>query len=175
VLTPDALAFVGLLERRWGEARGHLLERRRRRQAEIDAGSRPGLLPETAAIRLDPSWRVAPPPADLTDRRVEITGPAEPKMIINALNSGARAFMADFEDSLSPTWANVVGGQAALMDAVRGTVAFDSPEGKSYRLGAVAGNAPGATPRLAPRRGARPRRRRGDLGVAVRFRAVRLP
>ena len=80
-------------------------------------------------------WTVAPAPADLDDRRVEITGPAEPKMMINALNSGARVFMADLEDALSPTWANVVGGQAALMDAVRGTLTFDSPEGKSYRLG----------------------------------------
>jgi malate synthase len=86
-------------------------------------------------VRLDPAWRVAEPPDDLIDRRVEITGPAEPKMIINALNSGARCFMADFEDSLSPTWENVVGGQAALMAAVRGELAFRSPEGKSYRLG----------------------------------------
>jgi malate synthase len=95
----------------------------------------PGLLQATAAVRLDPSWRVAEPPPDLADRRVEITGPAEPKMIINALNSGARGFMADFEDSLSPTWSNVVGGQAALIDAVRGSLAFTSPEGKAYRLG----------------------------------------
>jgi len=135
VLTPEALRFVALLERRWGEARGHLLERRRRRQAEIDAGTELGLLASTAEVRLDPSWRVAEPPPDLLDRRVEITGPAEPKMIINALNSGARIFMADFEDSLSPSWSNVIGGQAALMDAVRGTLAYDSPEGKSYRLG----------------------------------------
>ena len=135
VLTPGALRFLGRLHRRWGSARGDLLERRRRRQAEIDTGATLGLLPETAAVRLDASWRVAEPPADLLDRRVEITGPAEPKMIINALNSGARAFMADFEDSLSPTWANVVEGQAALRDAVRGTLAFTSPEGKAYRLG----------------------------------------
>jgi malate synthase len=135
VLTPEALRFIDLLERRWGPARGHLLERRGKRQAEIDAGARPGLLPSTAAVRLDPSWRVAQPPADLTDRRVEITGPAEPKMIINALNSGARGFMADFEDSLSPTWANVIVGQAALMDAVRGTLSFRSPDGKAYELG----------------------------------------
>ena len=135
VLTPEALAFIGHLQRRWGEGRVHLLERRRRRQAEIDAGARLALLPETTAVRLDPDWRVADPPADLLDRRVEITGPAEPKMIINALNSGARGFMADFEDSLSPTWANVIGGQAALIDAVRGSLAFTSPEGKSYRLG----------------------------------------
>jgi malate synthase len=112
VLTSEALAFLASLHRRFESARRGLLERRRARQAEIDAGATLGLLPETAAIRLDPSWRVVEPPPDLTDRRVEITGPAEPKMIINALNSGARAFMADFEDSLSPTWSNVVGGQA---------------------------------------------------------------
>jgi malate synthase len=112
-----------------------LLARRGERQAEIDAGAPLGLLPETESVRKDPSWRVAEPPPDLLDRRVEITGPAEPKMMINALNSGARVFMADFEDALSPTWANVVGGQAACFEAVRGTLAFDSPDGKAYRLG----------------------------------------
>jgi malate synthase len=136
ILTPDALAFVAHLHRSFEPVRAALLERRAERQAEIDAGATLGLLPETAAIRLDPAWSVAEPPPDLLDRRVEITGPAEPKMIINALNSGARAFMADFEDSLSPTWSNVVGGQAALHEAVRGRLAFDSPDGKGYRLGA---------------------------------------
>jgi malate synthase len=135
VLTAEALAFLSALHHRFEPARRELLDRRRARQAAIDAGATLGLPPETANVRLDPSWRVAESPPDLTDRRVEITGPAEPKMIINALNSGARAFMADFEDSLSPTWANVVGGQAALQAAVRGTLAFTSPEGKSYRLG----------------------------------------
>ncbi len=135
VLTPEALAFIALLHRRFAGARDHLLERRSERQAAIDGGATLGLLPETASVRLDPSWRVAGAPPDLLDRRVEITGPAEPKMIINALNSGARGFMADFEDSLSPTWENVVGGQAALVDAVRGTLVFTSPEGKSYELG----------------------------------------
>jgi malate synthase len=135
ILTPEALAFVAHLQRSFNPVREALLERRAERQVEIDAGATLGLLPETAAIRLDPAWRVAEPPPDLLDRRVEITGPAEPKMIINALNSGARAFMADFEDSLSPTWANVVGGQAALFQAVRGRLAFDSPDGKAYRLG----------------------------------------
>jgi malate synthase len=134
VLTPEALAFLSALHHQFEPARQELLARRRARQAAIDAGAALGLLPETAPVRLDPTWRVADSPPDLTDRRVEITGPAEPKMIINALNSGARAFMADFEDSLSPTWANVVGGQAALRDAVRGTLAFTSPEGKAYRL-----------------------------------------
>jgi malate synthase len=135
VLTPDSLGFIASVHRRFGQACLELLERRRLRQAEIDAGATLGLLPETVAVRLDPTWRVAEAPPDLLDRRVEITGPAEPKMIINALNSGARGFMADFEDSLSPTWANVVGGQAALFQAVRGTLAFTSPEGKSYELG----------------------------------------
>jgi malate synthase len=135
VLTPDALAFVAHLHRSFEPVRAALLERRVERQAEIDRGASLALLPDTAAIRLDPAWRVAEAPPDLVDRRVEITGPAEPKMIINALNSGARCFMADFEDSLSPTWANVVGGQAALHAAVRGRLSFDSPEGKAYRLG----------------------------------------
>jgi malate synthase len=135
ILTPDALEFVAQLQRSFGPVREALLERRVERQAEIDAGAPLGLLPDTAAVRLDPSWRVAEPPPDLLDRRVEITGPAEPKMLINALNSGARAFMADFEDSLSPTWSNVVGGQLALREAVRGSLTHTSPEGKVYRLG----------------------------------------
>ena len=135
ILTPAALEFVAHLQRSFQPVRAALLERRVERQAELDAGATLGLLPNTAAVRADPGWIVAEPPPDLLDRRVEITGPAEPKMIINALNSGARAFMADFEDALSPTWANVVGGQAALREAVRGTLAFRSPEGKAYRLG----------------------------------------
>src|SRR3954447_11119768 len=134
ILTTDALEFVADLQRRFGETRLDLLHRRKERQAEIDAGVRPDFLPATQAVR-DGDWTVAPAPADLDDRRVEITGPAEPKMTINALNSGAKVFMADFEDSLSPTWANVVGGQAALQDAVRRTLAFSSPEGKEYALG----------------------------------------
>jgi malate synthase len=135
ILTPDALEFLANLHRSFDPVRTALLERRLERQREIDGGATLGLLPHTAAVRADHRWRVAEAPPDLVDRRVEITGPAEPKMIINALNSGARAFMADFEDSLSPTWENVVGGQAALRDAVRGTLAFTSEEGKSYRLG----------------------------------------
>jgi malate synthase len=134
VLTPDALAFVADLQRRFGRQRIDLLQRRQERQAELDSGVRPDFPAATRAVR-ETGWTVAPAPADLDDRRVEITGPAEPKMMINALNSGARVFMADLEDALSPTWANVVGGQAALADAVRGALTFDSPEGKSYRLG----------------------------------------
>ncbi|MEO8207815.1 MAG: malate synthase A [Chloroflexota bacterium] len=135
VLTPAALEFLEDLERRFRGDRASLLARRIARATELRAGANLDFLPETASIRDDRSWRVAAAPADLMDRRVEITGPAEPKMMINALNSGARVFMADLEDALSPTWANVVGGQAALRDAVRGTLAFTSPDGKQYRVG----------------------------------------
>ncbi|HEX5590480.1 MAG TPA: hypothetical protein VFX65_09345, partial [Candidatus Limnocylindrales bacterium] len=135
VLAPAALEFLTALERRFRDERAALLARRDARAAEIEAGAELDFLASTAAIRADGSWRVAETPPDLLDRRVEITGPAEPKMMINALNSGARVFMADLEDALSPTWANVVGGQAALAAAVRGRLAFDSPEGKAYRVG----------------------------------------
>jgi malate synthase len=134
VLTGGALEFLATLERRFRAEREARLGARAERQADIDAGAGLGLLPKTAALRHDPEWRIAETPPDLLDRRVEITGPAEPKMIINALNSGARCFMADFEDALSPTWPNVVGGQAALMDAVRGRLELRTPE-KTYRLG----------------------------------------
>jgi len=133
ILTDKALAFVADLQRRFGRQRVAILEARVERQAELDAGVVPDFPAGTADIR-SADWKVAPAPADLDDRRVEITGPAEPKMMINALNSGARVFMADLEDSLSPTWANVVGGQAALRSAVRRQLTFDSPEGKAYRL-----------------------------------------
>ena len=134
ILTADALAFVADLQRRFGPARLDLLRRREERQVELDAGVRPDFPIATREVR-EAAWTVAPAPPDLDDRRVEITGPAEPKMMINAFNSGARVFMADLEDALSPTWANVVGGQAALADAVRRTLTFESPEGKAYRLG----------------------------------------
>jgi malate synthase len=133
VLTEDALAFVADLHRRFGPLRLELLHRREERQRELDSGARPDFLAATREIR-DGDWTVGPAPADLDDRRVEITGPAEAKMMINALNSGARVFMADLEDALSPTWENVVGGQAALIDAVRRELTFESPEGKAYRL-----------------------------------------
>jgi malate synthase len=135
VLTDAALEFLAALERRFRAERAAILERRVARAAAIEGGVELDFLPSTAAIRADASWRVAETPPDLLDRRVEITGPAEPKMMINALNSGARVFMADLEDALSPTWANVVGGQAALRDAVRGELTFTSPEGKAYRVG----------------------------------------
>ena len=133
VLTPDALEFLGRLAREFEPRRQEILRARRERAVRVAAGERLDFLAETAHVR-DSEWQVAAAPDDLNDRRVEITGPAEPKMTINALNSGAKVFMADFEDALSPTWANVVGGQAALQDAVRRTLTFSSAEGKEYRL-----------------------------------------
>lgn len=133
ILTPEALQFVATLVRRFGENREALLGRRAERQGRIDAGELPDFLPETLAIRGD-AWTVAPVPRDLQDRRVEITGPVDRKMIINALNSGASVFMADFEDANSPTWENTVRGQINLRDAVAGTIRFDSPDGRVYRL-----------------------------------------
>jgi malate synthase len=133
VLTPEAIAFVAKLTRTFGERREALLARRRERQAAFNRGHRPHFLPETKAIR-DGDWKVAPLPKDLLDRRVEITGPVERKMIINALNSGANVFMADFEDANSPTWENVVRGQLNLIDAVRRTISFDAENGKHYAL-----------------------------------------
>jgi malate synthase len=135
ILTPEALGFVERLARAFEPRRRALLADRADRRAALVAGGTLDLLPETAEIRAS-EWRVAPAPADLDDRRVEITGPAEPKMMINALNSGARVFMADLEDALSPTWANVVGGQVALRAAVRRELTFEDPASrKAYRLG----------------------------------------
>jgi malate synthase len=133
ILTPDALRFVVELQREFGATRSLLLRRRRERQARLDAGELPDFLPETKEIR-DGDWTIAPVPDDLRDRRVEITGPTDRKMVINALNSGARMFMADFEDSLSPTWRNVVEGQVNLVDAIERTIEFEGPDGRSYRL-----------------------------------------
>ncbi len=133
VLSPEALAFLERLARRFEPTRQDLLRRRAARQARFDAGELPDFLPGTASVRMD-GWKVAPTPPDLECRWVEITGPVERKMMINALNSGADVFMADFEDSLSPTWENVVSGQTNLIDAVRGEISWESPEGKSYRL-----------------------------------------
>jgi malate synthase len=131
VLTPDALAFIGRLHDEFGRRRSELLQRRIQRWEAIEGGSE-ALAFSPAGAHGD--WHVAPTPPDLDDRRVEITGPAEPKMMINALNSGASVFMADLEDALSPTWRNIVEGQAALIDAVRRTLTFTSPEGKHYAL-----------------------------------------
>jgi len=133
ILSSEARSFLAELARNFEPRRQQLLARRSARQAEIDGGKLPDFLPETAGIRQG-EWKVAPIPMDLQDRRVEITGPAERKMIINALNSGASVFMADFEDSNSPTWQNNLEGQANLYDAVRGTISYVSPEGKRYAL-----------------------------------------
>jgi malate synthase len=133
VLTPQALALVATLQREFGQRRNDLLARRAVRQAELAAGALPDFLKETRPVRDDLSWHVAPPPTDLRDRRVEITGPVDRKMVINALNSGAKIFMADFEDANSPTWANCVSGQANLIDAVERTISLETPE-KTYRL-----------------------------------------
>ena len=134
VLTPLCLEFIEELVRRFQPAVDALLSRRRSAEARYDAGERPIFLPETTSIR-ESAWTVAPIPGDLLDRRVEITGPVDRKMIINALNSGASVFMADFEDSTAPRWDNVVSGQANLIDAVRGEIAYDDGS-KSYRLAA---------------------------------------
>ncbi|MDB5095753.1 MAG: malate synthase [Cyanobacteria bacterium RYN_339] len=132
VLTPEALAFVSALQRRFGPAREDLLATRASRRERLRAGELPGFLPETAAVRAS-DWQVARAPEDLQDRRVEITGPTDRKMLINALNSGAKVFMADLEDATSPTWANVVEGQANLQEAVRRTLRLETPD-KVYAL-----------------------------------------
>jgi malate synthase len=133
VLTPEALELVSRLQRELDPRRRELLERRRERQEELDAGGLPRFLPETEDIRADAGWRVAEAPADLRDRRCEITGPVDRKMMINALNSGARVFMADYEDACSPTWENIVEGQRNVTDAVRREISLETPD-KSYRL-----------------------------------------
>jgi malate synthase len=130
VLTPEALRFVAELHAQFDSERRRLLAERVRRQRELDAGEQPRFADE----HRDEDWRVPLAPSDLAERKVEITGPVDRKMIINALNSGASAFMADFEDATSPTWANVVGGQVNLADAVRGTIELETPD-KTYRLG----------------------------------------
>src|ERR1051326_1216284 len=134
VLTPEALEFVAGLAREFGSARAEPAPRRAARMAELRAGSRLDFLDSTREIR-DGDWTVAPPPKDLQDRRVEITGPTQRKMVINALNSGSRGFMADFEDSNSPTWRNMIEGHVNLTDAIEGTIEFTQEEdGKKYRL-----------------------------------------
>ncbi|MEV4709166.1 malate synthase A [Actinoplanes sp. NPDC049316] len=134
ILTPEAIDFVVALDREFGARRVQLLERRRRRRAtrttELD------FLPSTEAIRKDDSWTVAPPVEDLMDRRVEITGPPERKMTINALNSGAKVWMADFEDATAPTWENIITGQLNLRDALDGTLDYTAPDGREYKIGA---------------------------------------
>jgi malate synthase len=134
IVSPEALDFVAGLEREFNGRREELLRRRATRQAEVEAGGSLDFLPETARLR-EADWRVKPVPDDLQDRRVEITGPTDRKMVINALNSGARCFMADFEDANSPYWSNMVDGQANLIDAIEGTIRFtDAKTGRDYRL-----------------------------------------
>ena len=133
ILSDGALRFVGELHERFDARRRELLARRAERVARWNAGELPDFLPETREVR-EGDWQVAAPPPALLDRRVEITGPTDRKMVINALNSGARGFMADFEDSLSPTWSNVIGGQANLIDAIDGTISFEGEDGREYRL-----------------------------------------
>ncbi|GMQ93010.1 MAG: malate synthase A [Acidimicrobiia bacterium] len=133
ILTDDALAFVADLHRQFNDRRFELLAARDRRQVDLDHGDEFEFLPETAHIRRE-AWTVRPVPQDLEDRRCEITGPTDRKMVINALNSGARVFMADFEDSNSPMWANMVGGQSNLHDAIRRRIDFTADTGKSYIL-----------------------------------------
>jgi malate synthase len=135
ILTPEALAFAVELERTFREERKRLLARRAELQARLDTGWKPDFLAETQQVR-DSDWTVAPLPHDLQDRRVEITGPTDRKMVINALNSGASVFMADFEDATTPSWDNLISGQINLMEAIRGSIAFDDPAtGRAYRLG----------------------------------------
>ena len=136
ILTPAALAFVADLQRELGTTRGALLRRRSERQAALDAGGRLDFLPETRGIR-EGAWTVAPAPKDLQRRWVELTGPAERKMVINALNSGADVFMADFEDANTPTWHNMVQGQVNLVDAIGRTIEHQNPDGRVYRLNDV--------------------------------------
>ena len=129
IVSPEALAFVAKLQRAFGNRREECLKRRQDRQAALDRGEALDFLPETKSIR-ESDWTCAPIPADLRDRRVEITGPTDRKMVINALNSGAKVFMADFEDANAPTWANMVEGQINLWDAIRRTIRFHKPGGK---------------------------------------------
>jgi malate synthase len=133
ILTPEALAFVAKLQRAFGGRRNELLALRVARQADFDAGKLPDFLPETRAVR-EGDWTCAPVGADIQDRRVEITGPVDRKMIVNALNSGAQVFMADFEDANTPRWDNNIQGHINLRDAIRRRVDFVSPEGKAYKL-----------------------------------------
>jgi malate synthase len=137
ILTPEALGFVAFLESEFGPRRCELLAARARRRAEVAAGADLGFLPETAGVREDPDWRVAPAAPGLVDRRVEMTGPTDRKMSINALNSGAKVWLADQEDATSPTWDNVVGGQLNLLDATRGTLTYDAPDGRRYEVTAA--------------------------------------
>ncbi|OMJ17376.1 Malate synthase, glyoxysomal [Smittium culicis] len=134
ILSPEAVEFVAKLHRLFNRTRVALLEKRKAREVLLNKGIMPDFLPETAYIRNDNNWKGAPPARGLEDRRVEITGPVDRKMVINALNSGASTYMADFEDSTSPTWINIVSGQKNLKDAINGTISYTGPNGKVYSL-----------------------------------------
>jgi len=134
ILTPQAIDLIAVLHDELGARRHELLAARRRRQAELSAGGTLDFLPETASIREDPDWQVVAPAPGLVDRRVEITGPTEKKMTVNALNSGANVWLADFEDANTPLWDNMIGGQLNLKDALDRTIDFRSPDGKEYAL-----------------------------------------
>lgn len=135
ILTPEALEFIGRLDTAFADRRLEILKERRRRSGHLAGGTPLDFPLATRALREDPHWRVAPPAPGLTDRRVEITGPPERRMAVNALNSGAKVWMADFEDATAPTWTNIIGGQLTLLDAVERRIDFTTPEGKEYRLG----------------------------------------
>src|SRR5512135_2902130 len=134
ILTPQAIDLIAALHAELGPRRSELLAARRRRQAELSGGAMLDFLPETAGIREDPDWRVAPPAAGLVDRRVEITGPTDKKMAVNALNSGAKVWLADFEDANSPLWDNMITGQLNLKDVLERTIDFTTADGKDYKL-----------------------------------------
>ncbi|MEV6025683.1 malate synthase A [Streptomyces sp. NPDC052036] len=134
ILTPGALDFVGRLAAAFGERRQDLMRERRRQALRLASGSPLDFPMVTSAVRADPTWRVAPPAPGLTDRRVEITGPPDRRMTVNALNSGARVWMADFEDATAPTWNNVIGGKLSLLDAIERRIDFTTADGKEYRL-----------------------------------------
>lgn len=135
ILTPAALDFVGRLAAAFGTRRTGLMRERRRQILRLASGSPLDFPMVTSAVRADPAWRVAPPAPGLTDRRVEITGPPDRRTTVDALNSGARIWMADFADATAPTWNNVIGGQLSLLDAIERRIDFTTPEGKEYRLG----------------------------------------
>jgi malate synthase len=137
ILTPEALAFLAELHERFDARRRELVAARAERRAAIAAGGKLDFLEETREVREDRSWQAAAPRADYLDRRVEITGPTDRKLVINALNSGAKGFMADFEDANSPTWANQVSGHVNLIDAIEGTIAYEASDGRHYQLAEV--------------------------------------
>ena len=174
VINADALEFVAELQHRFGPRREELLEARGRRRARLAEGEMLDFLPDTREIR-EGDWSVAPAPPDLEQRWVEITGPTDRKMTINALNSGADGFMADFEDANSPTWHNMVDGHRNLRDAIDGTITYRDSDGKALRALREPGHAAGPAARMAPGRAPPARRVRAGVRLAVRLRPVRVP